>query len=78
MSVGRTNQPTGESYVPPATTRASFEAFASSIAPLWSLNAPSSMTAPMKLPKSRGSPIFIASTSERSSSLIFAQRFEGM
>lgn len=69
MIVGRTNQPLEESYVPPATIFASLDTFAASIAPAWSLNPASSMTAPMKLPKSAGSPTFIPSTSERSSSL---------
>ena len=63
--------------MPPAAILVSFEAFAASIASLWPWRAVSSRTAPMEFLKSLGSPIFIASTSASSSSLILARRSEG-
>ena len=59
--MGRTNQPTESSVVPPATTCRPGVALARSIAAVCFLNARSSITAPRKWEKSVGSPIESAS-----------------
>ena len=61
---------------PPTRTFAPFPC-ASAIASFCVRKAPASMTAPMKFPKSAGSPIRIAPTSSTSRSRSSGQRFEG-